>query len=125
MFQNPKGQEVGWIDGNCYKTTRSMSKDQIYRFKHHFGGKYLKLPIGIQKTILDRLKTLKIVYVDVLIIGIEERSYWTRTKVEDIYKEGVLIKEDMGNSNITKWGFQVIWSVHGKRLDYKQKQLVP
>ena len=123
MFKNPKGQEVGQIEGNSYKTSRSAKEGQIYLYKHRFGGKYFKMAVGIQKSILDTLKRLKISFVDIIIIGIEERSYLTRTKVEDIIKDGVEIKEDRGNSNITKWGRQYIWDIADKKLDLNQKTL--
>ncbi len=122
-FRNPKGQGVGQIEGDAYKTIRSAKEGQIYLYKHRFEGKYFKMAVGIQKSILDRLMRLKINFVDIIIIGIEDRSYLTRTRVEDIYEEGVLIKEDRGNSNITKWGWQYIWDVADKKVDLKQKTL--
>ncbi len=125
MFTNPKGQEIGsWVERDCYCTTRKASEGQIYLYKHNFLGKYLKLPIGIQKSILDRLNASGMIkYVKVLIVPLEGRSYWTKTKIEDIYKDGVCIKEDRGKSNITKWGFQYIWDVYDKKYDLAQKTL--
>ena len=123
MFRNPKGQDVGWIEGKAYKTKRNARQGQIYLRKHLFGGKWFTLPVGIQKSILQRLCENGIGYVDVLIIGIKPYSYWTRTRVEDILKDGVRIKEDRADSNITKWGHQYIWDVYDKRLVKEQKTL--
>lgn len=93
-------------------------------FKQNFNGRHYKLPIAIQKTILDNLRRLNIKYVKVLISGIERISYWTLTEVEEIYREGALIKEDRSNSNLTKWGYQYVWDVSDKRLDLKKEGLI-
>jgi hypothetical protein len=90
--------------------------------KHNFNGRHYELPIAIQKSILNRLREYKIRYVKVLIMGIEKISFWTLTEVEDIYKEGVLMKEDRSNTNITKWGYQYVWDVAGKGLDLSRVQ---
>ena len=119
MFRNPKGQDVGHISGESYITSRDARKGQIYLLKHYFNGKYIELPIGIQRSILDRLRDSKVIkYIDVIILGIEERSYMTRTLIEDIYKEGVLVKEDKGRSgDMVLWGYQYIWDVFNKKID--------
>lgn len=117
MFRNPKGQEVGWVEGRAYKTKRNARDGQIYLIKHSFAGKTFDLPIGIQKSILNRLKEKGVKFIDVLISGIEKYPYWTRTSIEDIYMDGVLIKEDRSNTNITKWGYQYIWDIKNRRKE--------
>lgn len=123
MFRNPKGQDVGWIEGDSYCTKRDARKGQIYLRRHLFGGKWFTLPVGIQSCILTRLRASGVKYVNVLIIGIKNYSYWTRTEVEDIFKDGIEIKEDREDSNITKWGYQYIFDVYNKKLEPKQTTL--
>jgi len=115
---------VGRVIGNSYITTRDARRGQIFLIKHNFDGKHMELPVAIQREILREIAKKGIKYVDVVISGIEAKSYITRTKVEDIINEGVLIKEDRGNSNVTKWGWQYVWDVAKRKYDSYQKTII-
>ena len=108
QYLNPKGQEVGLVENNIYKTARCNHKKEIFRHKKYFNGVYINNAVAIQKSILDDLLRKNVEWVEFTIIGIERISFRKYIKTSLIKNHGVLMCFDKGNS--TNWGQQYVFS---------------
>ena len=129
QLYNKVGQAVGEYDDNTktYTSLRSKLKGEIFIKKNWFDGKRIDLPIAIDEAILDRLIKFGCKTINILIIGVRERSYVVSFKPEWILHNSAKINYDKYNKqgkNITHFSDQVVFDASkGIIGGSKQKRL--
>ena len=114
QLYNKLGQGVGKYDDQkkAYTSIRDSKKGEIFIKKNWFDGKRLELPIAIDERILIELIQYGCMVIQILILGVKERSYLVSFKPEWIRENGVKISYDKYNrqgKNITHFGNQIVF----------------
>lgn len=127
-FTNSRGQVVGEFDYNnkVYTSRRSKLKGEIFCKKNWFDGKYIELPISIDKSILDKLIQMGCEQIVIIISGLKEEPYLISVTPHYIVSNGVTInydKRDKQGKNYTGFGEQIVFEIKGKEADLEQTRL--
>ncbi len=106
QYTNPKGQGVGYVEGKVYKTVRNSNKNEIFRERKNFGNLYIENAVAIGKMILDDLLIKDIIWMEITIIGIEEKSFKKYIDLREVKRRGIKIKfQDVQVVFDYMWGF--------------------
>ncbi len=113
QYTNPKGQEVGFVEDNMYKTVRKMNRGEIFLKKRYFNGKLIDNAIAIDIPILEDLYKKRVPLMEATIIGVKEHSFRKYIPIETIMLKGEKICFDKRNKegcNITGFNQQMVFS---------------
>ncbi len=124
QLYNKIGQAVGEYDDSTktYISSRDKSKGEIFIKKNWFEGKRLELPIAIDTPILQKLIQMGCKTIQVLIMGVKERSYMVSFSPEWILDNSININYD--SSKMNKYGNQLVFDASkGVIGGIKQKAL--
>lgn len=110
---NKIGQIIGEYDdiNKIYVTIRDKRKGEIFFKKNWFNGKYINMPIAIDKGILNTLIKKGCKTIKILILGVKTYSYLISFIPEGILKEGIEINYDKikQGRNYTHFGSQIVF----------------
>lgn len=122
-IHNTIRQIVGEYDDytKTYHSVRDKSKGEIFIKKNWFEGKFISLPIAIDKAILDRLIKFKCQTIQILILGVKERSYVVSFSPKWILKNSVEIDYDKSKM-ARRYGVQLVFDA-SKGVGINQKTL--
>lgn len=113
QYTNPRGQEVGFVEKNMYKTIRRMDKGEIFLRKRYFNGKLIDNAIAIDMPILEDLYKKGVPLMEATIIGVKKHSFKKYIPIETIMLQGEKICFDKRNKegqNVSGFGIQIVFS---------------
>ena len=127
---NSMRQAVGEYDdiSKVYWTQRNSKRGEIFIKKNWFGGRRLDLPIAIDRVILGRLLNVGCQTIQIMILGVKERSYVVSFSPKWILENSVDINYDKTKQgrNITHFGNQIVFDASkGVIGGSEQKTLQP
>ena len=109
QYTNPKGQEVGYVEGKIYKTVRDANKNEIFIHRKNFGSLHIENAVAIGKRILEDLLAKDVYWMEMTIIGIESKSFKKYIDLREVKKRGMRIRfQDEQVVFDYRWGLDAI-----------------
>ena len=105
---------------------RRKDRGEIFIKKNYFKGTFMKIPVAIDIKILDKLLEVNCKLIELLIMGVKDKSYVVQIFPERIAFKGVGINYDRRKfgQNYSGWGKQIVFGLEwGVIKENKQKKL--
>lgn len=129
-MKNARGQVCGIYntDTKTYHSKRYVARGQLFLRKNKFEGQLKERAIAIDRNIISSLLKDGCEWVVFTIIGLEEKAYSVKIKLQDILTKGVKINYDKTNKDgveYTGFGEQYVVSsvTDCIKLDINQLEL--